>query len=78
MLKISNIKIGLNQKPFIIAEMSGNHNQSLSKALKIVDSAAKCGVDAIKIQTFTPENMTMNFNSGKFKIFGWFWVRKFF
>ena len=68
MLKINNIKIGLNKKPFIIAEMSGNHNQSLSKALKIVDSAAKCGVDAIKIQTYTADTITINSSRKEFKI----------
>ena len=68
MIKINKRLIGKNKPPFLIAEMSANHQQSLKKAFKIIKQASKCGVDAIKIQTFTPENMTMNFNSGKFKI----------
>jgi len=50
----------MNNKPFIVAEMSGNHNQSLMRALKIVEAAANCGVDAIKIQTYMPDSMTLN------------------
>ena len=48
--KIGNTLIGNAHKPFIIAEMSGNHNQSIDRALRIVDAAASCGADAIKLQ----------------------------
>ena len=51
MFKVKNIKISKEFPPFIIAEMSANHNQSLKTALNIVKSAAYCGVNAIKIQT---------------------------
>lgn len=54
--------------PFIIAEMSGNHNASLDKALEIVDAAAASGADALKLQTFTPDTMTLDINSGEFVI----------
>ena len=54
--------------PFIIAEMSGNHNQSLDRALKIVDSAALAGVDAIKLQTYKADTMTLENESGEFLI----------
>ena len=58
-MKIGNKSIGLSYSPFIIAEMSGNHNGSLKRALEIVKKAANCGVSAIKLQTYTPDTMTI-------------------
>ena len=57
--QIGNHLIGHGQKPFIIAEMSGNHNQSLDRALEIVEAAAKAGAHAIKLQTYTADTMTL-------------------
>jgi pseudaminic acid synthase len=58
-IKIGNYTIGNNHKPFIIAEMSGNHNQSLDRALELVDAAAKAGAHALKLQTYTADTITM-------------------
>jgi len=60
--------VGRNHKPFIIAEMSGNHNQSLERALQIVDAAAAAGADAIKLQTYTADTMTLDIHEGDFFI----------
>ncbi len=67
-IKICNKKIGRRNPPFIIAEMSGNHNQSLEKALQIVEAAAKSGVDAIKLQTYTADTMTLDMENEDFHI----------
>ena len=60
--------IGSNRKPFIIAELSGNHNQSLDRALSIVKEAAKCGADALKLQTYTADTLTIDHTGGLFDI----------
>ncbi|MDB5764024.1 MAG: pseI [Herminiimonas sp.] len=65
---ISGRPIGRNAAPFIIAEMSGNHNQSLERALAIVDAAAKAGAHALKIQTYTADTMTLDLDEGEFFI----------
>src|SRR2546428_7235317 len=66
--KIGHIEIGLGHKPFIIAEMSGNHNQSLERALSIVNAAADAGAHCIKLQTYTADTITFNSNNEAFTI----------
>ena len=58
-IMIAGHAIGRSHQPFIIAEMSGNHNQSLDRALAIVDAAAKSGAHALKLQTYTADTMTL-------------------
>jgi N-acetylneuraminate synthase len=67
-ISISDRQIGNNHPPFIIAEMSGNHNQSLERALEIVEIAAKTGVHALKIQTYTADTMTLDLDRDEFFI----------
>ncbi len=65
---IAGKNIGPGHAPFIIAEMSGNHNQSLTRALEIVEAVAKTGAHALKIQTYTPDTMTLDLDEGEFHI----------
>lgn len=67
-IKIADKFIGLGFPPFIIAEMSGNHNQSLNRALEIVEAAARSGAHALKIQTYTPDTMTLDLDEREFHI----------
>ena len=67
-MRIANREIGPGPPPFIIAEMSGNHNQSLERAMAIVDAAAKAGAHALKLQTYTADTITLAINHGDFFI----------
>ena len=67
-IKIAGREIGSNHPPFVIAEMSGNHNQSLERALEIVEAAAKTDAHALKIQTYTPDTMTLDLDEREFHI----------
>jgi N-acetylneuraminate synthase len=68
LITIGNRKVGTGEVPFIIAEMSGNHNHSLERALEIVEAAAKSGAHALKIQTYTPDTMTIDLDEREFHI----------
>lgn len=68
MIRIAHREIGRFSAPFVIAEMSGNHNQSLDRALEIVDAAAESGAHGLKIQTYTPDTMTIDLSEGDFYI----------
>jgi pseudaminic acid synthase len=67
-MKIGSREIGRHVAPFVIAEMSGNHNQSLDRALALVDAAGAAGAHALKLQTYTADTMTLALDSGAFFI----------
>jgi pseudaminic acid synthase len=67
-IRIGNREIGSYAAPFVVAEMSGNHNQSLDRALAIVDAAAAAGAHALKIQTYTADTMTIDLAEREFSI----------
>ncbi len=67
-INIAGRLVGQDHPPFVIAEMSGNHNSSLDRALQIVEAAARSGAAAIKIQTYTPDTMTLDIDAGEFHI----------
>jgi len=65
-INLGGRRIGSGHAPLVIAEMSGNHNHSLERALAIVDAAAKAGAHALKLQTFTADTMTLDLNECEF------------
>ncbi len=67
-MQIADREISADMPPYIIAEMSGNHNASLDRALEIVDAAAECGVDALKLQTYTADTITLDVGEADFSI----------
>jgi N-acetylneuraminate synthase len=67
-IRVGTRTLGETHPPFIIAEMSGNHNQSLDRALQIVDEAAKAGCHALKIQTYTADTMTLDVQDSRFVV----------
>lgn len=72
-MKINNREIGLNNNPYIIAEVSANHNGDIEKAKELIKLAKKSGADAVKIQTYTADTMTLNADTEDFKIKGGLW-----
>lgn len=67
-MKIGGMRIGPGHDPLIIAEVSGNHNGSLDRALSIVDAVADAGVQAVKLQTYTADTMTLPLSRGEFSV----------
>ena len=72
-LNIAGRSIGLGLPPYIVAEVSANHNGSLSRALETIKAAKECGADAVKIQTYTPDTLTIDCDNSDFKIKGGLW-----
>ncbi len=60
--------IGPGSPAFIIAELSGNHNQKYERAVELIDAAAEAGVDAVKLQTYTPDTITIDCNNEYFQV----------
>ena len=75
-IEIENRHIGLGKPTYIIAEMSGNHNQDFEHAVKIIEAAKESGADAVKLQTYTPDTITINCDSDYFRIKGTIWEGK--
>jgi pseudaminic acid synthase len=67
-MKIQDRTVGAGSAPFVVAEMSGNHNQSLDRALALVDAAADAGAHALKLQTYTADTMTLDLAQGEFSV----------
>ena len=72
-ISIANRKIGLDYPPYIIAELSANHNGCMETALKIIEQAKICGADAVKLQTYTADTITLNSQNEEFMIRGGLW-----
>ncbi|MEQ7871402.1 pseudaminic acid synthase [Chromohalobacter salexigens] len=72
-IEIAGRRIAADQPPYIIAELSANHNGKLETALRIIEEAKKAGADAIKLQTYRPDTITLDCDSEDFKIHGGLW-----
>lgn len=72
-IAINNRKIGLRHLPYVIAELSANHNGRLDTALRIIEEAKKAGADAVKIQTYRPDTITLDSDKDEFRIKGGLW-----
>ena len=72
-IEIDGRRIGDGHPPYIIAELSANHNGKLETAKRIIEEAANAGADAVKLQTYRPDTITLDCDSDDFKIKGGLW-----
>ncbi|MDB9998560.1 N-acetylneuraminate synthase family protein, partial [Alphaproteobacteria bacterium] len=72
-ITIAGRHIGVTEPPYIIAELSANHNGNLDTALRIIEEAKKAGADAVKLQTYTADTITLNSDTEDFQIHGGLW-----
>ena len=72
-ITIAGRRIAIDQAPYLIAEMSANHNGSIETAFKLIESAKQAGADAVKLQTYRPDTITLNCDSEDFRIRSGLW-----
>jgi sialic acid synthase SpsE len=75
-ITVNNRKVGPGNPTYIIAEMSANHNQDWDQAVKIIEAAKEAGADAVKLQTYTPDTLTIDCDNEYFRIKGTIWEGK--
>jgi len=72
-MRIENREIGVGHRPFIVGEMSANHNKDINRAFAIIDAVKTAGADAVKLQTYRPDTITLQSNRDEFRVHGGLW-----